>query len=83
MCIRDSPRTQAPTNRAAGDLDNGPAAFRRIYERKLDRQYRPMGRAESSAPRPMVWSSMGSPLPATMQGLRTLALRTSSSHQNS
>eukprot|EP00969_Alexandrium_andersonii_P258874 11446496-Alexandrium_andersonii.AAC.1 len=31
----------------------------------------------------MVRCSMGSPLQATMQGLKTLALRTSSSHQNS
>eukprot|EP00969_Alexandrium_andersonii_P046946 2059994-Alexandrium_andersonii.AAC.1 len=30
----------------------------------------------------MVWSSTGSPLPATTQGLRTLALRASHSHQN-
>eukprot|EP00969_Alexandrium_andersonii_P220580 9742209-Alexandrium_andersonii.AAC.1 len=42
-----------------------------------------MHRAESSALWPMVSSSMGSPLPATMQGLKTLALRTSSSHQDS
>eukprot|EP00969_Alexandrium_andersonii_P255759 11305520-Alexandrium_andersonii.AAC.1 len=49
----------------------------------MDRQYRPMIRAESSALWPMVRSSMGSPLQATMQGLRTLALRTSNRHQNS
>eukprot|EP00969_Alexandrium_andersonii_P336824 14888030-Alexandrium_andersonii.AAC.1 len=42
-----------------------------------------MDRAESSALWPMVWSSMGSPVPVTTQGLRTLALRTSKSHQNS
>eukprot|EP00969_Alexandrium_andersonii_P127998 5656368-Alexandrium_andersonii.AAC.1 len=41
-----------------------------------------MNRSESSALWPMVWSSMGSPLPATMKGLRTLALRTSNSNQS-
>eukprot|EP00969_Alexandrium_andersonii_P339807 15021406-Alexandrium_andersonii.AAC.1 len=42
-----------------------------------------MHRAESSARWPSVWSSMVSPLQATMQGLRTLALRASNSRQNS
>eukprot|EP00969_Alexandrium_andersonii_P031151 1359421-Alexandrium_andersonii.AAC.1 len=50
---RRVPHAQAPTNRAARDLGNGSAALKRIYEKKLGRQYRPMDRSESSALWPM------------------------------
>eukprot|EP00969_Alexandrium_andersonii_P020926 915218-Alexandrium_andersonii.AAC.1 len=86
MCIRDRHPThahaQAPAIRANKDLGNGPAALLRVYEMKLGKQYRPVTLAESTATWPMVWSFTCSPLPATMRSLKTLALRTSSSHQN-
>eukprot|EP00969_Alexandrium_andersonii_P147017 6501153-Alexandrium_andersonii.AAC.1 len=41
-----------------------------------------MNQAESTALWPMVWSSTGSPLQATMRGLKTFALRTSNCHQS-
>ena len=67
------PHLTCPTNLREADAGRAHGALTRLWNQKRERQYGPMTPAMSASLCPLVWSSLGAPMPGTWRSLRRLA----------